>query len=524
LDQDIFTAQDIRQIRDRGMTPEMVLSQLQRFKKGFPFAKLKRPCTLGDGIISLGEEDIQRLSSLYTEAALSGRVMKFVPASGAATRMFKSLLAVHNRYIGKEEEEKQGFTLSADDPDERAFRECLEKIDRFAFFQDLKAVLSRDGLRLEGLIREKRYDVLLDYLLTNRGLNLARLPKGLIPFHVYPDHTRTPFQEHLVESAAYTKDRGGRVLLHFTVSREHEAAFLEHCERVRTCHEDPGTSFKVTFSIQKPSTDTIAADLDNRPFRDDEGALLFRPGGHGALLENLSEIRGDIVFIKNIDNVVPDRLKEPTFTYKKALGGYLLELQGRVFKVLDGLSQGAFERKDVREMVGSLREELALAVAEDLEGASRQEQVRVLLHYLNRPLRVCGMVKNVSEPGGGPFWVEHSDGSITRQIVEASQVDMESKEQRAIWESSTHFNPVDLVCGVRNHKGKPFDLMAFRDPETGFISRKSYEGRELKALELPGLWNGGMAQWNTVFVEVPLVTFNPVKTLMDLLRKEHQPE
>jgi len=520
LDQDIFTPQDITQIRERGLTPEEVLSQLERFKRGFPYAKLRRPCTLGDGIISLGEADIQRLSALYGKAALCGRSMKFVPASGAATRMFKALMAVYNRF----DQGGEDPGLCSDDPDYQAFLKCMDMIDRFAFYRDLRSVMSRDGLSLEGLLEEKRYRLILDYLLTDRGLNLATLPKGLIPFHVYPDHTRAPFEEHLVEAAAYVRDREGVANLHFTVSQEHRDAFLDHYKRTRVRYESRDTRFKVSFSIQKPSTDTIAVDVDNRPFRDSRGRLLFRPGGHGALLENLSEIGGDIIFIKNIDNVVPDRLKAPTFKYKKALGGYLIELQDRIFHYLDRLSQGHVEDREIQGIIRFIREELNVSLPEDLDRVTRQERVRVLIHKLDRPLRVCGMVRNVSEPGGGPFWVEHPDGYISRQIVEASQVDMESREQRAIWESSTHFNPVDLVCGVRNYRGKPFDLLAFRDPETGFISRKYHEGRELKALELPGLWNGGMARWNTVFVEVPLITFNPVKTILDLLRKEHQPE
>jgi len=492
LDQEIFTPQDISQIEQRGLRPEEVLSQLERFKRGFPHAKLNRPCTLGDGIISLGEADIQRLSALYREAALSGRAMKFVPASGAATRMFKALLAVHNRF----EQEGEDSGLPPDDPDYQALIKCVNMIEKFAFYPDLKSIISRDGLSLEGLLEEKRYRVILDYLLTDRGLNLARLPKGLIPFHAYPDHTRTPFEEHLVEAAAYVRDRQGMANLHFTVSQEHRDAFQDHLNRTRALHETHGTRFRVSFSIQ----------------------------GHGALLENLSEIGGDIIFIKNIDNVAPDRLKAATSKYKRALGGYLVELQDRIFDYLDRLSRSRVEDREIQEIIRFIREVLKVSLPENLDRVTRQEQIRVLTHRLDRPLRVCGMVRNLSEPGGGPFWVEHPGGSLSRQIVEASQVDLSSKEQRAIWESSTHFNPVDLVCGVRNYRGKPFDLLAFRDPETGFISRKYHEGRELKALELPGLWNGGMAKWNTVFVEVPLVTFSPVKTILDLLRKEHQPE
>jgi len=272
------------------------------------------------------------------------------------------------------------------------------------------------------------------------------------------------------------------------------------------------------------STDTIAVDMDNKPFRNGEGRLLFRPGGHGALLENINELEGDIVFIKNIDNVVPDRLKQETFHYKRALGGYLLELQNKIFGYLNRLSKSDVDEKGLKEIFEFVRGQLAIIPPEGMDGCSKAEKRDFLVSKLDRPLRVCGMVRNVSEPGGGPFWVEHEDKTLSRQIVESSQVDMKSSEQRRIWESSTHFNPVDLVCGVRDYLGRPFGLMDFRDPNTGFISIKSKEGRELKALELPGLWNGAMANWNTLFVEVPLVTFNPVKTILDLLRKEHQSE
>ncbi len=376
---------------------------------------------------------------------------------------------------------------------------------------------------IESLLSRGQYKNILEYILTAKGLDYADLPKGLIKFHRYPDHSRTPFEEHLVEAAAYVKDRNGVARIHFTISPEHEGAIKNHIERVRDRYEKSGVKYEITFSYQKPSTDTVAVDLENRPFRDAEGKLVFRPGGHGALLENLYELEGDIIFIKNIDNVVPDRLKGETYLYKRVLGGLLVELQKQIFQYLDRISKGDLNEPLIEEIIGFASDRLYIVLPKRIGQGTKEEKADFLFSRLNRPLRVCGIVKNQGEPGGGPFWVEHADGTSSMQIVESSQVNMKSAGQKEIWESSTHFNPVDLVCGVRDYLGKAFNLMNFTDPETGFISTKSYEGRELKALELPGLWNGGMANWNTVFVEVPIITFNPVKTVFDLLRKEHQP-
>lgn len=299
---------------------------------------------------------------------------------------------------------------------------------------------------------------------------------------------------------------------------------VRHLEEVRPLYEDRTTRYEITFSEQSPATDTIAVDVNNRPFRDRDGRLLFRPGGHGALLRNLNDLRGDMVFLKNVDNVVPDRLKDDAIRYKKALGGYLAELQALLFGYLRRLDGGERDAGLLDEAMEFLRQKFPSAAPVSSHPRSQEEKAGFLVTRLNRPLRVCGMVRNEGEPGGGPFWVRQDDGTLSPQIVESSQVDMKSREQRAIWEASTHFNPVDLVCGVRNYRGEPFDLMSYTDPDTGFISVKSKDGRELKALELPGLWNGAMARWNTVFVEVPSSTFNPVKTVLDLLRPAHQPE
>jgi len=519
----IFTEEDKKQIKARGMTIEEVIAQIEIFRKGFPYSRLLRPCTLGDGITLLQEGDVKRLGNYYSEATLSGRAMKLVPASGAASRMFRTLLTLNNIY---EKIDEKDIIVEAEknDPDHRVFLQFMRGIKRFAFYDDLKAIMAQDGLDIEDLITKGHYKSILDYIVSSSGLNLTTLPKGLIKFHLYPDYGRTPFEEHMVEAAAYTRDEEGGVRVHFTVSTKHESAVRDYIEEIRDRYERSEVQYDVTFSTQKPSTDTIAVDTENQPFRERDGGLLFRPGGHGALLKNLNDLEGDIIFIKNIDNIVPDRLKHETYIYKKALGGYLIELQNEIFGYLKRLSRKDVDEQFIRRALDFARQKLAVIPPEGMMQGSGDEKIGFLFSRLNRPLRVCGMVKNVAEPGGGPFWVEHEDNTVSLQIVESSQVDMKSIEQKAIWESSTHFNPVDLVCGVGNYLGKPFNLMDYRDPNSGFISIKSKEGRELKALELPGLWNGSMAHWNSVFVEVPTITFNPVKTVVDLLRDEHQPE
>jgi hypothetical protein len=517
----VLNDQDIKQIEERGMTVEKVLSQMETFKKGFSHVKLRRPCTVEDGITVLSKEDIPRLEETFSEAASLGRVIKFVPASGAASRMFKSLLAIKDRCEQTHRNENSAI-IDENDPDYAFLIKFIRGLDKFAFYGDLKSVMSANGLNIEALISKREYRQILDYVLTAKGLNLANIPKGLIKFHSYPGSSRTALEEHLVEAIEYAMDMNRVARLHFTVSPEHKELVTEHFNEVKGRYEKSGIRFQMSFSTQESSTDTIAVDMENRPFRDSEERLVFRPGGHGALLENLSNLKGDLVFIKNIDNVVPDRLKQKTFLYKKALGGYLLELQNKLFEHLGRLSTGDVNEQSIDEMFEFMKQSLSVIPPEGMEKRSKEEKIDFLTSRLNRPLRVCGMVKNVSEPGGGPFWVEHKDHSVSLQIVETSQVNMKSAAQKNIWGSSTHFNPVDLVCGIRDFLGKPFDLTRFVDPDTAFISTKSKQGRELKALELPGLWNGSMAHWNTVFVEVPLITFNPTKVVLDLLREEHQ--
>lgn len=514
-----FSTADHAAFRARGVPEEAVRAQMALFQQGIPPTMLQRPCTVGDGILRLSTETLERLATVYGDAADAGRAMKFVPASGAASRMFKMLLSVQQRFTPVEE--RSIAEMATTDRECQEFLHCIRALPQFAFYDDLQEVMARHSLDIAAQSTQGQYTAILTYLLTACGLNYANLPKALLKFHRYPDHCRTPLEEHLVEAAAYTQDRTGLAHLHLTMSPAHQEAANALLEAVRGRYERHGVHYKVTFSTQQPATDTLAVDLDNRPFRDRHGRLVFRPAGHGALLENLQALAGDIVFIKNIDNVVLEHLQDHICLYKRALGGYLVELQQQMFAYIDHLVRQEADDELLTRVFAFLRTPLSVVPPSGMAHQPRQTQQAYLLSVLNRPLRVCGMVPNAGEPGGGPFWVQHADGSLSVQIVETSQVAMHNADQRALVGAATHFNPVDLVCGVRDYRGRPFDLRQFTDPQTGFIAQKSFEGRELKALELPGLWNGSMAKWNTVFVEVPLSTFNPVKTVLDLLRPEH---
>jgi hypothetical protein len=521
METSIFNEKDLQDIKSRGTDPEEIRRQMDIFTKGFSYINLLRPCRLSDGIKRLTDKDIERLKDVYGKAQSEGRAMKFVPASGAATRMFKELTSVNNRIYDIDED--YFCEWSKNDDDYRHFLTFIENIKRFPFYNELKSIMSQDGFKIDNAYSHAGQKDLLAYTLGEKGLNLADLPKGLIPFHLYPEHARTPIEEHLVEAGAYTVDADGKSRIHFTVSETHEDDVARHINMIRGRYENAGLHYEITHSHQKPSTDTLAVNMDNRPFRDKGGSLYFRPAGHGALLENMNDLKADIVFIKNIDNIAPDRMKDPSNTYKRALGGRLVELQERIFGYLERLERGDGDDALLFEIFDFLRRDLSISPPGGMEVISRDKKIEYLFSRLNRPLRICGMVRNQAEPGGGPFWVGHEDGSVSLQIVEGSQVNTASEKQKDVFGSSTHFNPVDLVCGVRDYKGMPFDLRKYVDPDACFISIKSKDGRELKALELPGLWNGAMAYWNTVFIEVPLITFNPVKTVFDLLRPEHQP-
>ena len=437
------------------------------------------------------------------------RVVKFVPASGAASRMFKDMFAFADA----------SYDVPTTDFEKKFFAE----LPHAAFFSDLNAACQRlHGKDIDALLAEGQYKAVVRAMLDAEGLNYGALPKGLLKFHRYEAGARTPLEEHLVEGALYARQQDGSVNVHFTVSPEHRPLFEQLVAAVVPAYEkEYGVHYHVSFSEQKPSTDTVAANADNTPFRKADGSLLFRPGGHGALIENLNDIEADVVFVKNIDNVVPDRLKDDTVRYKKLLAGVVVSLQEKAFAYLRKLDSGKYSMDELREMLQFVQKELCTKNPETklLEDT---ELAIYLRKKLNRPMRVCGMVRNVGEPGGGPFLAYNADGTISLQILESSQIDMADPEKKAMFEKGTHFNPVDLVCALKDYQGHAFHLPDYVDPQTGFISHKSKDGKELKALELPGLWNGAMSDWSTVFVEVPLSTFNPVKTVNDLYREQHQ--
>jgi len=514
----MFTQKDLEQIRQRGMTQKQIEQQIENFKNGFPYIRLIAPAVKGKGIHVLRESALNDYVDFYQQFSPQRNVLKFVPASGAASRMFKHLFEFLGWYDGSDAAIAR---LEADKSFNSVYH-FLKNIQRFAFIHDLKAVLERDHLQFSTLMEEKKYDVVINYLLTGKGLGYADLPKGLMMFHQYDGFSRMAIGEHLVEGAHYARNEKGEVNIHFTVSPEHRPKFREFIERRQAGYESSyKVKYSISFSEQKPSTDTIAVDMNNNPFRDEDGNLLFRPGGHGALIENLNDLGGDIIFIKNIDNVVPDRLKEPTYLYKRVIGGLLLMLQEKTHNFLRQLEANRVSAPELNEITEFVEKDLMLRLNENFDKLSLAEKCSYLFKRLNRPMRVCGMVKNEGEPGGGPFWVKDNAGEVSLQIVESSQINMEDPVQKQIAGEATHFNPVDLVCAVRDYKGNAFDLHHYIDPSTGFISVKSKDGRDLKAQELPGLWNGAMAGWITVFVEVPVITFNPVKTVNDLIREQH---
>jgi len=508
---DEWSAEDRKQISAHGLNLDEVERQLTIFRRGVPPVRLNRPCRAGDGIVVIPETERPTLQAIYEEARRTNRLMKFAPASGAASRMFLEWYRCLDA---------GGF---ADDVERAVFAADLKK---YAFFHDLRAVIAAKGGDIGTLLENREDAAVLRFILTKEGLDYGRLPKALLKFHACPEGSRTALEEHLVEAAHYARDAGNVSRVHFTVSREHESAVRSHLSRVVPGYESRlSTIFAIGLSTQDPETDTIAVDPENRPFRTDEGRLIFRPGGHGALLANLNTLDADVIFLKNIDNIVPDHLKMETVLWKRILAGYLIRLQEEIFSCLRLIEEGSDAEGDLERIVDFCARRVNMFLPTHFRDASLSERRSFLFRRLNRPLRVCGMVKNEGEPGGGPFWVDDPDGQGVNslQIIEESQIDKSDPRQCTIWSSATHFNPVDLVCGVRDFRGRKFDLPVFVDPAAAVITRKSEKGRELLALERPGLWNGSMAFWNTVFIEVPIATFNPVKTVADLLRPQHMP-
>ena len=508
----MLTKTDLQQIENEGLSVQQVVSQLETFAKGIPPATIVTPASIGNGIEQFDESSKKKLVALYEDSKSKKTIVKFVPASGAATRMFKFLFEFLDAF-NPDEETFNRFVKKGNHKQLEVFAKSLKY---FPFVNEVRKKIrenypeykqSRKGARIQNFVKS---------MLEEEGLNFGNMPKGLIPFHKYKKYATTAFEEQLYESALYATSKTD-AYLHFTFAEKHVGLFKEEFEAVKNrLSKKTKTEFHISYSFQKPETNTIAVTLDNKPFRDQSGALVFRPSGHGALLENLNQVKADIVFVKNIDNVTAEEYAQDIAEYKKMLAGKLLLVQEKTFRFLKLLKKDTVPDEDISEIKSFLWNELNIKdIPSSKEG---------LFLALNKPIRVCGVVKNTGAPGGGPFWVKQANGTTSLQIVEMAQIDTADPHQVNLVKEATHFNPVDLVCGVKDFEGNKFDLTEYRDPDTGFISKKSQFGRPLKALELPGLWNGAMADWITIFVETPIITFNPVKTINDLLRPQHQPE
>lgn len=511
-----YTKEDIRQFKSRGMKSEAVDAQLADFQKGFTPVTLSEPATVGNGILRIAPEEEERLTAVYEEAGATADIVKMVPASGSASRMFKDLFAFADSYRGTVEE----FLELVQQKQPGSMHDFFLKINELPFYTRLSDIIWKDGKSIERMIEKREFNEILKYILTKKGLNYGNTPKALVDFHIYRDFVRTAFDEHLVEGALYAGS-GKKVQIHFTVAEEYLPLFQARLRKVTKVFEKMfGVKYEVTFSFQKPSTDRVSVDTDGNLLRDEKGEIVFHPGGHGALIYNLNELKADLIFIKNIDNVIPDRAKGDTVKYKKLLAGVLLETRRKIFDYL-----ALLDKKPTEEQLREIENFLPLLGYREAPGKTHKDnkgRIKHLREILDRPVRVCGMVKNEGEPGGSPLWVNMPDGSTRLMIIESAQVNREDKGQVQCFNRSTHFNPVDIVCSTKNRKGKQYDLEEFISAEQGFITRKSHKGKEILVRELPGLWNGAMANWNTLFVEVPLTTFTPVKTVFDLFRFEHR--
>ncbi|PSG90073.1 DUF4301 family protein [Aurantibacter aestuarii] len=513
-----FSKEDLLLIEKKGIKTSDIINQLQVFKKGLPFINLHEAATLDNGILQIENAEKEALISFYNKQIDQLNVVKFIPASGAATRMFKFLFQFLESY-NKDHESINAYINKHNASQLSVFLVGLEK---FPFYKTLLQTALQKDKNFEHKSINDKVVFLIQLILAEQELNYSNYPKGLLPFHKYKDHIATAFEEHLFEAAKYAASNGV-ANLHFTISEKHKYQFDKEFEHIKTIVEQKThTKFNISFSYQEESTDTIAVNSKLQPFRDQENNLHFRPSGHGALLKNLNALSADLIFIKNIDNVVIFKYEDEIATYKKLLAGLLLKKQHKIFNYLKILEKSEIKEQLVIEIKGFLSTELNVEINKDFNKFSKKYQIDYLTNKLNRPIRVCGMVKNEGEPGGGPFWVINTDGSKSLQIVETAQVDISNKKQLAILNSATHFNPVDIVCSTKDYKGNSFDLNDFIDENAAFITQKTRFGKVVYALELPGLWNGSMAKWNTIFVEVPLITFNPVKTVNDLLKPAHQ--
>lgn len=506
------------QIEEKGISEETVQQQINHFVNGFPTVKLKRAALINNGIVRIPEDEKSEYIAFYEDKKEGLEILKFVPASGAATRMFKFL----HEFLQEYDSNVESINSFVNRKNAKDLFTFFVGIEKFPFYQDVINSLINEVDNWKSLSDSNKKKRFVHKMLFKTGFNFSSMPKGLVPFHSYGDYNVTAFEEHLHEASSYAATKN-EARLHFTIAPEFKDLFAREFDRIeKVVEQKTGKNFEISFSYQKPSTDTIAVDMENNPIEDTDGKLFFRPAGHGALLDNLNDQDADIIFIKNIDNVTVKTMDNDVGSYKKMLAGVLLKLQEQSFQYLKDLQKNSIDHGIFDQMEEFIFNKLLRRLPHDYHKYTKQFKRAALVEALNRPLRVCGMVKNEGEPGGGPFWVTDQYGQNSLQIVESAQVDKDDPRQREIASNCTHFNPVDLVCGVRDFQGNKFDLTQFRDLETGFITYKSNMGKKLKAQELPGLWNGAMAHWNTIFVEVPLITFNPVKNVNDLLKPAHQ--
>jgi len=513
-----FSQEDIKYIESKGLTVNQIEAQLETFQKGLPFINLKSAATLNDGILKLNTSTEKELIALFEKTKDAVSILKFVPASGAATRMFKFLFHFLKTYNAKKST-INAYINRHNATELSVFRVGLEKLPFYQIVTDAATSYFED---YHNLSDNDKLVAFIKTMLDEDKLNLGASPKGLLPFHCYKSQVSNAFQEHLFEAAIYATSNNV-AKLHFTISEQHLERFKTSFNELKPyVEEKTGVTFNISYSFQSKKTDTIAVNSKLEPFRDENQSLHFRPSGHGALLQNLNTLDADIIFIKNIDNVVVSTYKNNIADYKKTLAGLLINLQKQSFVYLNKMDNSLLIEDEIIEIAEFLRRQLNVIISPEFEKYSTNYQIDYLKEKLNKPIRVCGMVKNEGEPGGGPFWVWSNNGSVSLQIVESAQIDLNNKSQKKIIENATHFNPVDIVCGIKDYKGNAFNLEDFVDSNTGFITNKTKHGKTIKALELPGLWNGSMANWNSIFVEIPILTFNPVKTVNDLLKPAHQ--
>jgi hypothetical protein len=514
-----FSKTDIDFINNQGIPLQKIEQQLQFFRSGIAKIILDRPAIINDGIIKISELDAANFAVFFDQKKQNLKLEKFVPASGAASRMFKFL----NEFLNEFDIENETINAYINRKNETNLTVFLAGMEKFPFFEKIYTQLKKDFPDFSTWERDKKNLQFIKILLDKNQLDYANKPKGILPFHNYQDHIATPIEEHLKE-AVYYANSNNKSYLHFTISEEHQKSFEFILETIKPKIEtESNTKIEINFSYQNKNTDTIAVDLENNPFRDENGNLVFRPGGHGALIDNLNQLDADIVFVKNIDNVIQNHVALVAM-YKKALAGLLIKLQNQIFNYLIQIEKNEIQEAQIQEIFDFATQKLNVEIIEDFDKYTIENKIIYLTSILNRPIRVCGMVKNEGEPGGGPFWIVGGKGKVSLQIIESSQVDLSDVLQKKIVESATHFNPVDLVCGLKDYKGQKFDLTNFVNENRGFIVAKTKNGKNLKGYELPGLWNGAMAKWITIFAEAPLITFNPVKTVNDLLKAAHQPQ